>query len=315
MKEKFHPLRTQKLSNLNIAGLCSETITACNVARSVLGTLGNSSLNKLESDYTAFSAKLIVEKASPITAQIREFDENRDSDFAEIVRTADTASKSSIAANAAAGKLLMAFLRPYHGITKKPIMTQTESFRFLKEHYIANTALTSAATELQLTEVFASLFQENEQVFILWNERANEDAAKAGPSPSSLRGELAKSYDAFCDIVIRTIEFQPSQKLSNLFEVMNEIRIKYSHLLPSKLTGSNTTVEAIPAQPFTGSRITPIPRVFFSAEGEQEVELQFSVDFYVTYRDNIKVGEARVFIHGKGKYCGSHTSTFYIERN
>jgi hypothetical protein len=49
-------------------------------------------------------------------------------------------------------------------------------------------------------------------------------------------------------------------------------------------------------------------------EGEQAVELQFSVDFFVTYRNNTAAGEAKVLIHGKGKYCGSHASTFHIER-
>jgi hypothetical protein len=163
--------------------------------------------------------------------------------------------------------------------------------------------------------VFANLFQANGQVFTLWNTRANEDAAKAGPSASSLRGNLDRSYDGFCDIVVRTVALQPSQALSNLFTVMNEIRIKYSRSLPARLTGSNTTVEAIPAQTFTGSPVTPIPRVFFIAADGETVELQFSVDFFVTYRDNVEVGEARVIIHGKGKYCGSHYSTFHIERS
>jgi hypothetical protein len=69
-----------------------------------------------------------------------------------------------------------------------------------------------------------------------------------------------------------------------------------------------------PCAAYTGSAVTPIPRVFFGAEGEKAVELQFSVDFFVTYRDNTKVGEAKVLVHGKGKYCGSYASTFHIER-
>jgi hypothetical protein len=313
-KSKFHSLRTNRLSNLNVAGLCSETIVAGNAAAGSLGTLGTSALSDLNTSYTAFRAKLITERASQLTVQIRDFDERRDADFAEIMRTTSTAAKSSVPANAAAGKALAIFLRPYRGITKKPIMTQTESFKFLQGRYNADPTITSAASVLQISGVFTSLFQANEQVFTLWNTRANEDAAKAGPSPSSLRSSLDKSYDGFCDIVIRTLTLQPSQALANLFSEMNEIRVKYSRLLSSRLTGNNTSVEAIPAQPYTGSPVTPIPRVFFSTEGEQAVELQFSVDFFVTYRNNTAVGEAKVLVHGKGKYCGSHTSTFHIER-
>ncbi|MDR1171395.1 MAG: DUF6261 family protein, partial [Bacteroidales bacterium] len=290
MKQKFHPLKAHRLSNLNLAGLCSETIAAGNAASGVLGSLGTSALGKLNDDYNAFRVKLITEKASPLTEQIRDFDEHRDADFAEIVRTADTAAKSSNPASVEAGKALALFLRPYRGIAKKPIMTQTESIRFLQEQYNADPSLASAAAALQITGVFANLFQANEQVFTLWNARATEDAGKAGPSPSSLRGSVEKSYDGFCDIVVRTLALQPSPPLADLFAVMNETRIKYSRSLPARLAGNNTSVEAIPAQPYTGSPVTPIPRVFFGAEGEKAVELQFSVDFFVTYRDNTKVG-------------------------
>jgi hypothetical protein len=193
-------------------------------------------------------------------------------------------------------------------------MTQTESIRFLQEQYNADPSLASAASVLQIAGVFTDLFQANDQVFTLWNARAMEDAGKAGPSPSSLRGSVENSYDGFCDIVVRTVALQPSQALADLFAVMNEARIKYSRSLPARLTGNNTSVEAIPAQPFTGSPVTPIPRVFFSVEGEKTLELQFSVDFFVTYRNNTEVGEAKVLVHGKGKYCGSYVSTFHIAR-
>jgi hypothetical protein len=269
---KFHSLHTNKLTVLNLAGLCSETIAAGSAASGALGALGTSALGELNSSYSAFRAKLITEKTSPLTEQIHDFDEHRDADFAEIVRTADTAAKSSNPANAEAGKALALFLRPYRGIAKKPLMTQTESIRFLQEQYNAAPSLVSAATVLQISGVFANLFQANEQVFTLWNARATEDAGKAGPSPSSLKSSVEKSYDGFCDIVVRTLALQPSPALADLFAVMNEIRIKYSRSLPARLTGSNTSVEAIPAQPYTGSAVTPIPRVFFREEGENTVE-------------------------------------------
>jgi hypothetical protein len=311
---RFHPLNVSRLTIINLAGLCSETITAGNAAAAYLGVLGASALGEFNVNNTAFRAKLITEKVNPLTEQIRDFDERRDTDFAEIIRTANTAAKSSSPASAAAGKTLTFFLRPYRGIARKPIMTQTELISFLHEQYNADPALVSAASVLQISGVFASLFQANEQVSSLWNARANMDAAKAGPSPSSLRGKLEKSYDGFCDVVIRTLAFQPSKPLSDLFSVMNEIRIKYSRSLPSRLAGGNTSVEAIPAQLYTGSPVTPIPRVFFGENIEKAVELQFSVDFFVSYRNNVGVGEAKVLVHGKGKYRGSYASTFHIER-
>jgi hypothetical protein len=44
------------------------------------------------------------------------------------------------------------------------------------------------------------------------------------------------------------------------------------------------------------------------------VELTFAKDFDVTYRNNIEVGEAKLSVHGKGKYTGSYNTTFHIKR-
>jgi hypothetical protein len=95
---------------------------------------------------------------------------------------------------------------------------------------------------------------------------------------------------------------------------MNEIRIKYSKFLPFKLTNANTSVDTIPIQIYTGKAITPIPRVFVKKGNDESVELQFSVDFVVTYRNNTEVGEAKIIVHGKGKYTGSYNSTFHIAK-
>ncbi|MDR1170812.1 MAG: hypothetical protein LBK97_08275 [Prevotellaceae bacterium] len=134
------------------------------------------------------------------------------------------------------------------------------------------------------------------------------------PSPTSLRGNLEKCYSNFCNITVRSLNLQYSEALENLFQVMNEIRIKYVKSLPVKLADKNTSVDAIPAQQYTGKSVTPIPRVYIRTKDDTFSELQFTVDFFTTYRNNINIGEAQIIIHGKGKYCGSHASTFHIVR-
>jgi hypothetical protein len=143
------------------------------------------------------------------------------------------------------------------------------------------------------------------------NERALEVAEKNRPSPTSLRKNLETDYHNFCDVTIQTINLQPSAVLENLFPVMNEIRIKYSKSLPLRLTDANTSAAPIDKQQYTGKPITPIPQVFVKA-GDDVRELRFSVDFTVTYRNNTDVGEAKVIVHGKGKYSGSYKSAFHI---
>ncbi|MDR0348407.1 MAG: hypothetical protein LBH90_02800, partial [Tannerella sp.] len=70
---------------------------------------------------------------------------------------------------------------------------------------------------------------------------------------------------------------------------------------------------AIPAQPYTGEAITPVPRVLHREDDGTFSELRFTVDYYVTYRNNVDAGEAKIFIHGKGHYTGLYISTFHIE--
>jgi hypothetical protein len=68
----------------------------------------------------------------------------------------------------------------------------------------------------------------------------------------------------------------------------------------------------IPTQPATGKPVTPIPQLTFTEEGKEPVELVFSVDFTLTYRDNVKPGTATIIAHGKGAYRGTKAVTFNI---
>jgi len=67
--------------------------------------------------------------------------------------------------------------------------------------------------------------------------------------------------------------------------------------------------EPIATQTFTGKRICPIPRMF-----DEGKELNFSIDFTVTYRDNIEPGTATLIVHGKSAYKGTRDITFNIAR-
>jgi hypothetical protein len=311
---KFHSLHVHYLSIVDLAGLSSETIIAGNAAGEALGVLGKVALAELVAADSAFRAKLITAKGSTLTKQIHDLDRQRDTDMQEIWRTANAAAKGSNAGRAEAGRTLTVFLKPYHDTPNEALMSETSTLQYMHEQYNGSQPLQDAASTLVLDTVFVSLFTANEQLSDLWNERADEDAGKSGPSPSSLRSNLERCYSGFCDVVVQSIRLQPSSALDHLFSVMNEIRIKYHHSLPVKLTGANTSVDAIPAQPYTGEAVTPVPRVLLKSGDGTFSELRFTVDYYVTYRHNVDVGEAKILIHGKGHYTGLYTSTFHIEQ-
>jgi hypothetical protein len=81
--------------------------------------------------------------------------------------------------------------------------------------------------------------------------------------------------------------------------------------VPISLSESHTSVAPIAEQVRTGKHITPIPLVFFNHDGKLD-ELIFAQDFTVTYRNNGEVGEAKIMIHGKGKYTGTYSTHFHI---
>jgi hypothetical protein len=45
---------------------------------------------------------------------------------------------------------------------------------------------------------------------------------------------------------------------------------------------------------------------------EQLIELEFTKDYDITYRENVEVGEAALIVHGKGHYTGHYETTFHI---
>jgi hypothetical protein len=310
---KFNSLNAHKLSIVDLAGLSLETIVAGNAAGSALGSLGMIALNVLINADSVFRTNLVTLKASPITELISEFDDQRDNGVWEVNRSAKAAEKSSDPDKANAGKILVDFLKPYRGVAKKPLLTETSTLNFMQDQYNANPAVQAAAHTLQLTNVFANIFSANEQVLKLWNERALVEAEKSGPSPTSARNDLGKAYHNFCNIVLQTIKLQPAPELETLFLVMNEIRIKYAKYLPTRLTNANTVVAPIAIQKYTGKPVTPVPSVFIKKGNDEFSELLFTVDFYITYKNNVEIGQAQILIHGKGKYVGSNTFTFHIE--
>jgi hypothetical protein len=311
--KKLHGIDLQKISIIDLGGVSNETALVSEDARGSLGELGNTALDKLKEDNSAFRKKLVAARGSLATPEIQEGDKERDGCVSEVMRTSNAAAKSSNEENAAAGKIVVMFMFPYHNVQYEPLISETSTLSFMQEQYYGNEEVQNAAAKLQLTPVFEKLFEANERVSRLWKERSAEEAAKSGPSASSLRGNLEKSYYNFCDIVVQTLNLTPSPELEKLFFSINEIRIKYTRSLPVKLTEANTSVAIVPVQKYTGKAITPIPTVSFKTDDDKLIELRFTIDFYVTYRNNIKVGEAKLIIHGKGKYTGKYSSTFHIE--
>jgi hypothetical protein len=138
-----------------------------------------------------------------------------------------------------------------------------------------------------------------------------ESAENNAPSASSIQAQVVKSYRRFSAIVMHIVEVMPSDEIILLLNDMNAVRRKYATNHPIKIEAPQTVVAPIPIQLHTGSPVTPLPRAIYD-NGSEGVELVFSRDFSVTYRNNVAIGEAILILHGKGRYTGQHVVTFHI---
>jgi hypothetical protein len=311
--EKFVTLRTSILRLENLAGLCSETVGLATPQIAILGELGAVRLQQLITNTNTLASLLDQERSSILTPEIAAEDRKCDALFAETKRTVSTAVKSSIPEKAEAGRILMELLKPFWNINNDPMLSQVMQLKLLEERYSPMPIPAHAAVVLGIDGVMEQMFRTSDHLLILYNERVDEAAHREKPSATSVKNATTVSYDVFCDTIENTLSAMPTEALQVLFNEMNNIRRKYIVHLPTKLDPAHTSVAPMDKQAYTGKPITPLPRVFYQTEKET-FELVLGKDFSVTYKNNENVGEAKVIIHGKGKYTGNHETTFYIAR-
>lgn len=70
---------------------------------------------------------------------------------------------------------------------------------------------------------------------------------------------------------------------------------------------TDCTVADIPAQPYTGATVRPVPDVVHDGQ-----PLELGRDFRVSYAGNVGPGTASVFVHGTGSYMGTVEAAFEI---
>lgn len=108
------------------------------------------------------------------------------------------------------------------------------------------------------------------------------------------------------------------EKFNNLVNHYNTIVHEHYGRLHARLDVATATIDTIGDQPYTGKPVNVIPTVHLVVHGidgsTATVELVFSVDFTVTYKDNVQPGTATLFIHGIGRYAGERITTFNIVR-
>lgn len=96
------------------------------------------------------------------------------------------------------------------------------------------------------------------------------------------------------------------------------VKNTYTHefeILPKSIQDPDVILEEIPDQGYTGSEITPLPKLTYKISNKEEVVLEKDQDYIVEYSDNnVDVGRVEVTITGINSCYGELTTTFKIVR-
>jgi hypothetical protein len=307
---KFSQLYASQLNLGNLAGLASETLHEVEPRLPQLGVVGEDTYTKLNTDLTVMKSEMDRAPGSLLTPAIHEANRKCDATLNEIKRMTKAGSQSTLSDRAEAGRLLMHLLEGFWHLDREPLMTQITMTRELLRRYHASPDLTAAADTLGIAEMFTALASENNGLDTLYHDRL-EEQAKASPAATTMHSAVADGYTGLCSIVLKAVNLHPDdEELRTLFHALDAIRKKYSALSPAKIDLRHAEVDAIPNQVYTGKPVTPIPSARYGDE-----DLVFTKDFNVTYDDNVNPGtEATVTLHGRGRFTGTHSRTFTIER-
>jgi hypothetical protein len=91
---------------------------------------------------------------------------------------------------------------------------------------------------------------------------------------------------------------------------------EHTHINAKKDLGESdyTVIDQIGVQTYTGMEITPLPVVSYHEKEKAPVQLVFTKDFSLTFKNNRNPGMATLTVHGKGAYKGKKSTTFNIIR-
>lgn len=309
-KFKFFHLQAYGLRLANLAGLADETLYVVEPQASLLGDTGTKLVAKLRTDNTAMKTELDRPRSSLFTERIKQANDICDATVDDIKRSIKAGNKSTVADKASAGEILKHFMKPFWNINRKPLPSQISMTGELLLRYTGDAVLQQAAQTLSIDGLFTALAPQNTVLSNLYNRRLAEYAAET-PSASGIKHTVVEDYNAVCSVILRAVNIEPVQEaLVAVFNGADSIRRKYSALLPAKINIAGAVTEPLLSYEYTGKAITPIPVMYY--EGR---ELVFAVDFSVSYKNNVEVGEATVIMYGKGRFCGTHIRKFNIVKH
>jgi hypothetical protein len=180
-----------------------------------------------------------------------------------------------------------------------------------------------AVQNLGLTPWLDKLTEQNSLFKSYVTNAAKEEIQKLDITPRKARQETDDALRKITNRVTALIDINGPETYAAFAEEFNVHVNHYNVLtrehygrLHAKIDITQAEVNPITVQPFTGKPVYVIPAVTLrkvEKDGtETVVELVFSEDFTVAYKNNVGLGTATLIITGIGKYTGKIVTTFNI---
>jgi hypothetical protein len=257
-------------------------------------------------------------KASGYTEELAETDRRVDRDLVGINSVVNAALHHFDPSVVAAAKNLELRLKSFRGeIEKKSYEEESAAVKIL-----VNDLQTTYAPQVMVVGLdgwvtdIAAAQAAFEQLFILRNtELSNRPQERL----INVRHENETRYRGIIDRIDAYTTLNGDADCSTFIgELNHEITYFNEHThYHAKKNIAAALVDEIPPQPYVKEMpATPIPRVWYREKEDQPLAaLVFAKDFDVIYKHNDKIGNAELFIRGKGAYKGKKEVTFIIEQN
>ena len=242
--KKFSQLSVFRLQNEEAATLFKLSFEIAEPVSATIGELGLASFTAGKGDALPFYAQISQIQKSELTGQIISLRTDCNDIFAEIKRTTAYETKSRDNHNKDAANKLTFALKPYWDLHKKAISIQFEKTTEMITKVAGTAELKAAAIELNLDTIFTELETKNTALTKLYKDRILEVSSR-DESSTSLRPEAQENYIHFCKVIELSLHFIPNQDLINLFNQLDELRVKYHAMLPTEETITDEEIEEV----------------------------------------------------------------------
>jgi hypothetical protein len=180
-----------------------------------------------------------------------------------------------------------------------------------------------AVQNLGLTPWITELGNQNTLFKSYVDDTAQEQIQKPDITPKAARRQTDEALRAITSRVTSLVILNGPEAYAAFIEKFNVLVNHYNTLvhehygrLHAKTDITPAVIEPVAVQPYTGKPVYVIPSLSIVKKAkdgsETLVELVFSEDYTVSYKNNVSPGTATLIITGIGKYTGKIITTFNI---